>query len=211
MSKRPKVPKPAAGSGGPKGIEKSTRPTREVRKGKRLLLLVDKEYRSRKGKQVKAALDALEAEEPGAIDRITALHKESTPPKKVGSEKVYTGKSRAFEAKFAKDFWDKQPTPWTCAACGGVIAANQKSIDHKVPWAITKLSIPTVDVCINGVHWRCVTTAAMRKVFQDSDNLQPMHVVCNSGKNGPKSSDGIGPQRLGLCPPGVKCSAEKGS
>lgn len=211
------MPKAGDDAGGNAGGGRKGRPSREDREiekqVKQALQSVDKQYRTRRGKQVEALLAQVETRDPGAIERLMQEAKRSEPPKKVGTEKVYSGKGRSFDKTFADAYWRSLPKPWKCAhpQCGREIAPRDRSIDHKVPWAVIKLGIETVEVCFGGRHWEVVTTKAMREAYQDVNNLQPMHMSCNSGKNGPKTTDAIVPRPIGNCPGAELCTTAKGS
>lgn len=109
-----------------------------------------------------------------------------------------------------------------CARCTKEITPAERSIDHKKPWSILKTECATTVVCKAGTHWEVVLRdVALRKSWNgpldvskftqisDRPNLQPMHVVCNSGKNGSKEMDAITPKRLGPCPDGADCALPK--
>ena len=80
------------------------------------------------------------------------LRAQASIPKALGSNKVYSGKGRSFEAAFAGAFWTKHKNA-LCAKYGQKIAPKDRCIDHKKPWAQIKPEAETVIVCKNGAHW----------------------------------------------------------
>jgi len=187
-----------------------------ARLAKQLLSNVDKSYRTRNGKKIKEDIKKLEEEDPEIMAKILREAARAKPPKKVQGKRIYSGKSRSFTTDFMTDYWDENPLPILCSICKKMIEANGKhgdapSIDHVRPWASIKTEIPTVVVCKDGVHWSVVLAESMRAVFQDDKNLRPAHQGCNSGKNGPKDTDSIAPQRIGRCPGDDICKELKGT
>jgi hypothetical protein len=215
---------------GLQGVGKAPRPGADQRKTDRLVKSatrrVDKTFRTRGDKKVGAALRRIEENEPGALNRVMQEIRRERPPRKIGSKNIYSGKSRSFSQTCMDDFWSNETTPWTCKSrrCKHpttTINPNGRgkaapTIDHVIPWATLKTTIPTKDVCCNGMHWRVVTANKMRAVFEDESNLAAMHQGCNSSKNGPKDTDSISPQKLGICPGDALCTlvramADRGS
>jgi len=191
------------------------RPSRQDREreklAQKLRAQVDKQYRTRRAKEVLQALDAIAQENPELLKKLIQDAKKAKPPTKTRTGKrIYSGKGRSFEAEFAKAFWDEQGFPCQCMICKQPIFANGQhkmapSIDHRRPWATVKTELETITVCKDGVHWSVVLAAVMRAAYQDKDNLGPAHQGCNSHKNGPKTTDAIAPQRIGLCPGAKIC------
>ncbi len=199
------------------------RPSRQERNResaiRNLMGHIDPNLRTRGAKKVAASFELSDEELVAAAEE---ERRKTTPPQKVNGKNVYSGKSRTFTEEFIKKYWKAETNNGkksVCCAhpkCGKEIdmAATDdwaRSIDHITPWATVKLGIETKDVCYGGVHWRVVMSEDMREAFQDEDNLQPMHVKCNSSKNGPKDTDSISPQRVGMCLKGADCDLPKGS
>jgi hypothetical protein len=200
--------------------EKEGRPSpkerQRARYAKQLLSSVDKSYRTRKGKKIKEKIKKLEEDDPEIMQKILRDAARAKPPKSVeGGKRIFSGKSRSFTDRFRAAYWKANSLPIECPICKNMIEANGKhglapSIDHLRPWATIKTEIPTVTVCKDGVHWSVVLAEDMRPVLQDEKNLRPAHQGCNSGKNGPKNTDSIAPQRLGRCPGEDICKELKG-
>ena len=201
--------------------EPEGRPSPEERKrarcAKKVLSTVDKNYRTRKAKKIKEVIKKLEEEDPEIMQKILDDAARAKPPKKVEGGKESTPANHArLQQSSRLTFWKANPLPVQCPICKKMIEENGKhglapSIDHLRPWATIKTEIPTVVVCKDGVHWSVVLAESMRSVFQEKKNLRPLHQGCNSGKNGPKDTDSIAPQRLGLCPGEEICKELKGS
>jgi hypothetical protein len=198
------------------------RPSRKERDQARLLNRtfkeIDKKGRTRRAKkQIKSLEKRLNKSDDELRMEILNEAQKNTPPKKMGElgngPKIYSGKWRNFEEEFAREWWKAQDKPWQCYLCGGEIDPNgqgrdRPTIEHLKPWAEIKNEIPTEDVCKDGIHWRVALTEDVRDRLQDERNLAPAHQGCNSSKNGPKDTDSLAPQRLGICP-GDACGLPK--
>lgn len=181
---------------------------------KRTLKNVDKGGRTRGSKEAIGTLKKKLKNEELTLEDLKPLI-DNTPPRKLtfGGKRIYSGKWRSFSVEFQRDWWDEQDTPWTCHICGDEIdprgvGTDAPSIDHREPWARVKLAIEDYEVCKGGNHWRVVFSEDVRAVIEDKLNLLPSHQGCNSGKNGPKDTDSLAPQRMGKCPGGT-CVAPK--
>lgn len=192
------------------------RPSRDERNIERFkketLKSVDKGGRTRASKKAITSLEKKLKKKELTLEDLKPLI-DATPPHKLqlSGKKIYSGKWRSFSTDFQRNWWNKQTVPWTCHICDGVIdprgvGTDAPSIDHREPWARVKLGIDDFEVCKGGQHWRVVLSEDVRAVIEDESNLLPSHQGCNSGKNGPKDTDSLAPQRMGKCP-GRDCTA----
>lgn len=168
-----------------------------------------------------ALLHELEKEDEGEtlelhLRKLVKVGLLELPPKKlVGSgEGIYSGLWRGFEKRFQDQWWQNQPQPWICHLCKKEIDLHgthnlARSIDHRVPWSVSKLRIATDVVCKDGIHWMVALTSDVRAVLQDEQNLEPSHQGCNSKKGGPTNTDSLAPMRIGKCRAHGKCSYPK--
>jgi hypothetical protein len=152
----------------------------------------------------------LKLKDPKLREQILAEAEGQRPPKQLMTgDKIYSGTWRSFSQQFTQEWWNSQMKPWTCCICKLEIHPQDRSIDHKEPWARIRTEIATIVVCCRGVHWRVTLTDAVRAKLQDESNLRPVHKSCNSRKNGPKDMDSIAPQRRENCPNPGHCQIQK--
>ncbi len=195
----------------PEERKRLRRQQQEQKLTKRLYESADKKGRTRQAKKVEEQLKGKGKEQ--ILELALANERKNKPPTalELAGQQLFSG-NRDFGAEFRKQYWENQPSPWTCTICHDVISprgkrGNAPSIDHRQEWSIISTGVRTFQVCKNGVHWEVSLDDEAQAANKDLSNLRPTHKGCNSSKSGQKGNDPLMPITKGPCT--GNCTLEK--